>query len=228
MTTNDELSPLSEMKFKTVGIVSSIMGLGLATYYYNENEVYTRNHFDLFHKYIFRGQSVLEIGYGGGANFEYYPSGIILTGLDPHNYSTANVYNKFKSKDVQFNGLINGIGESLPWPDETFDVVVTTLVFCTVQNPEKTIKEISRVLKRGGYFLCIEHILGEKDSFLEYQHQLLDPLQQALADGCHLNRATDVLLKDSIPSLFSKLKEIKYLNLPGQWPISRQAIAVKT
>jgi hypothetical protein len=50
------------------------------------------------------------------------------------------------------------------------------------------------LLRKSGRLLCVEHILGKRGSALELQHNLLNPLQIQLADGCHLNRQTDLLL----------------------------------
>eukprot|EP01036_Dinobryon_divergens_P024645 gene24645-33115_t len=108
---------------------------------------------------------------------------------------------------------------------ESFDIVVATLVLCSVRDPPQVLQEISRVLKKGGVFISVEHILAdESDKLLRFQHENLDGLQQLLADGCHLNRKTDELFVNS--RLFSRIEELDYANLPSQWPISRQIFSV--
>jgi len=52
--------------------------------------------------------------------------------------------------------LIQGRAERLPFPDETFDTVVFTYLLRYVQDPDTTIRELSRVLKPGGQLLSLE------------------------------------------------------------------------
>jgi len=57
--------------------------------------------------------------------------------------------------------LIQGRAERLPFPDETFDAVVFTYLLRYVQDPDATIRELSRVLKSGGELLSLEFGLPE-------------------------------------------------------------------
>jgi demethylmenaquinone methyltransferase/2-methoxy-6-polyprenyl-1,4-benzoquinol methylase len=57
--------------------------------------------------------------------------------------------------------LIQGRAEHLPFPDKTFDAVVFTYLLRYVQNPDATIRELSRVLKPGGELLSLEFGLPE-------------------------------------------------------------------
>ena len=227
-----QLEPLSirdEIKLPLLRSLSGgslIAAIFTANKFYNEDKLYVDYHKELFQQYIKHNQTILEIGFGDGANLDYYPPGVHLTGLDPRTVILRkDILNNIKSRAIQFKGLVTAVGENIPFPNSSFDVVVSSLVLCSVKSPELVLKEISRVLKKNGYFICIEHILGEHNSLLELQHKTLDPLQQALADGCHLTRQTDVLLESSVPALFSEMSQLKYLELSGQWPISRQIVA---
>lgn len=202
----------------------------------DEQSIDQKLHSHLFN-YIQKGDNVLEVGFGSdfGANFPYYPSDISLTGLDPAIKEENNriIKEKYASKGVDLKSLIRGKAESMPFDSGSFDVVVSTLVFCTLQDPIKSMNEIHRVLKRGGIFLSVEHIFAEDDKFLSKTQELFDPLQQVVADGCHLTRRTDQLFLSFISSnssrqenSFSELIESKYVTLKSQWPISRQVISV--
>ena len=57
--------------------------------------------------------------------------------------------------------LIQGRAEDLPFPDETFDAVVFTYLLRYVQDPDATIRELSRVLKPGGELLSLEFGIPE-------------------------------------------------------------------
>lgn len=76
--------------------------------------------------------------------------------------------------------------------DNSFDVVVTTLTLCSVQDPHKVLLEAKRVLKSNGKFVFLEHVAAPDRSLLRVMQTLFNPLQRLLADNCHLNRQTKV------------------------------------
>jgi len=57
--------------------------------------------------------------------------------------------------------LTQGRAEYLPFPDETFDTVVFTYLLRYVQDPDATIRELSRVLKPDGELLSLEFGIPE-------------------------------------------------------------------
>ena len=200
------------------GAVSTVAVALSAT---RESREYEELHRRLFAEYIYEDSNVLEIGYGRGANLALYPAvRFALQGLDPS--EPRDLSPVPATARLDFRGLVRGTAETLPFPDGSFDAVVGTLVLCTVADPVRSLREVSRVLRPGGRFLFFEHVLGAPGTLLRLQHQLLSPVQEVVADGCHLNRATDEMLRDAVPGLFGHLAELSYLQLDSQWPISRQ------
>src|SRR4030065_37266 len=57
--------------------------------------------------------------------------------------------------------LCRADAEELPFEDETFDHVVSTLVLCTVRDPTRALAEVHRMLKPHGRLLFIEHVRSE-------------------------------------------------------------------
>jgi len=93
---------------------------------------------------------VLEIGIGTNgqsANSRYYPSEIELTGIDP--FLDERLVAGTKNGSRKFT-LVQGTVEALPFDNEMFDVVVSSLVFCTIKKPSVALQEIARVLKTNG------------------------------------------------------------------------------
>lgn len=75
-------------------------------------------------------------------------------------------------KIAQKRGVITvcSIGEHLPFKEDSFDFVILTFTLSFVKDINMVFKEISRVVKRGGYVVCG---IIDKDSFLgEYYSEL--------------------------------------------------------
>jgi ubiquinone/menaquinone biosynthesis C-methylase UbiE len=138
---------------------------------------------------------VLEIGSGTGANFPYYVAAEEVIAIEPEAamrvQSLPRAFHAHVPIEVQ-----DGQAESLPFPDDTFDAVVGTLVLCTIPDPVKALNEIRRVCKPGGHVLFFEHV-RLNDSMLGILQDRLTPVWKRLCDGCHLNRNSIELIKQA-------------------------------
>ena len=135
--------------------------------------------------------SVLEIGAGPGANFKYYNRDMAIQIVEPNQCFEA-VFNSNKAKypKLDIGDMKVGYCEDLPIQDSSIDAVVITLVLCSVQDQAKCFREIKRVLKPGGKFFYMEHIVDDTDSTLRLVQQILTTIgfwQWAFA-GCCLDR----------------------------------------
>src|SRR3989344_5207599 len=84
-----------------------------------------------------------------------------LYGLDLDNYVTSGVQLKdFKMAD--FNT------DTIPYPDNTFDVVTAWCVLAHLENPHHFIREVSRVLTKGGYFIATLPYIGSNSEKLNF------------------------------------------------------------
>ena len=79
--------------------------------------------------------------------------------------------------------------EHLPFEDDSFDTAVTTLVLCTVDDPERAVSELARVLKPGGRLIFLEHVRSPDPGLAKWQDRL-HPLWVRFGHGCHCNRPT--------------------------------------
>ncbi|MDI3270744.1 MAG: class I SAM-dependent methyltransferase, partial [Bacillota bacterium] len=103
---------------------------------------------------------LLEVGSGPGFLFPLYAKhrGLKATAIEPDPYMRRQAQERAHRYGVD---LLAGQGEELPFPDESFEYVLTSLVLCTVQEPKKAIHEMARVLRPGGELLFLEHVRGE-------------------------------------------------------------------
>ena len=77
------------------------------------------------------------------------------------------------------------------------DAVVSTLVLCSVSDPAAVLRGILRVLKPGGRFLFLEHVLAPPGTRLRRVQKALRPVWKLIADSCHLDRETGTTIEQA-------------------------------
>jgi SAM-dependent methyltransferase len=85
--------------------------------------------------------------------------------------------------------IVDASAERLPFPDDSVDTVVATLVLCTVEDPRAALREIARVLRPGGTLLFLEHVRAGSPRLARWQRRLREPWRR-FACGCRCDRAT--------------------------------------
>jgi ubiquinone/menaquinone biosynthesis C-methylase UbiE len=131
---------------------------------------------------------VLEIGGGTGANLPYYRDVERLVIAEPDPFMRKKLRPKLAQARVPVE-ISDADAQRLPFADESFDTVVSTLVFCTIPDPQAALMEIRRVLRPAeGRLLFLEHVRGEGKVARWQDH--VQPLWSWLLAGCHPNRAT--------------------------------------
>ena len=83
--------------------------------------------------------------------------------------------------------MVDGTGERLPFPDGSFDSVVTTLVLCSVGDLHEVVREARRVLREDGRFYFYEHVVAS-GTWKRVLQKLFRRPWRLLVDGCHLDR----------------------------------------
>jgi len=136
---------------------------------------------------------ILELGCGGGINLQFYDRAKVdkLTGLDPS--AELLDYTRSEAKALGFEmDILDGIGEAMPFENDSFDTVLTTFTLCSVQDGKQVLKEMRRVLKPGGKILFLEHGRAP-DKGPEKWQQRIEPMWKHIAGGCHLHRPVSKL-----------------------------------
>ena len=134
---------------------------------------------------------VLELGCGTGDMFPFVVDAaaddLEYHAIEPDPHMRKRAANAARETGLAVD-LRDARAESLPYPDESFDIVLAGVVFCTIQDPDAALEEVVRVLKPGGEFRFLEHV--HADGWRGTGQELLDPLWKRGAGGCHLTRET--------------------------------------
>jgi len=140
--------------------------------------------------------TVLELGCGSGPNCGYYPPGVTeVWAVEPSDVHWRRAQKRIAATHATVTraGLD---GQFLALADASADSALSTWTLCTIPNAFRALQEVRRVLRPGGTLHFVEHGLSPSAEVARWQHRL-DPVQQALAAGCHLTRRIDALLEEA-------------------------------
>jgi ubiquinone/menaquinone biosynthesis C-methylase UbiE len=132
---------------------------------------------------------VLEVGCGTGRNLERYESPALLVAVEPRAATLARA--RTRGDGVLF---VRASAEALPFRDDAFDTVVSSLVFCSVPRPAVGLEEISRVMAEGAELRMMEHVRSESPTWGKVQ-DAMQPAWTWVAGGCHPNRDTEAAVE---------------------------------
>jgi arsenite methyltransferase len=109
------------------------------------------------------GETVLDIGSGGGLDSLVAarlvgPGGKVV-GLDLSPEMITRAYENLKQTDLTNVAFQEFSGEAIPFPDGSFDVVISNGVFNLIPGKGRMLKEVCRVLKPNGRLLVADQVL---------------------------------------------------------------------
>jgi ubiquinone/menaquinone biosynthesis C-methylase UbiE len=151
---------------------------------------------------------VLEIGGGTGANLAFYgPAVESLTMTEPEIPMVRRLERRVREQAAGTK-VLRAPAEDLPFEDDTFDVAVSTLVLCGVDDQPRALRELRRVLRPGGLLLFIEHVRSDEPR-LAHRQDRMNGLNRFMV-GCECNRPT----LDSIREAGFAVSEVEHTTLP--------------
>lgn len=134
------------------------------------------------------GGDVLEIGGGTGANLALYDGDVqTLTVTEPERPMLRRLEKRVQA-EAPHAKVLRAPAEDLPFNDDSFDTVVSTLVLCGVDDQPRALRELRRVLRPGGKLIFIEHVRSE-DEKLAHMQDRMNFLNRFVA-CCDCNRPT--------------------------------------
>jgi SAM-dependent methyltransferase len=159
---------------------------------------------------------VLEIGGGTGANLPCYgPAVGSLTITEPQPPMLRRLERRVREPSAR---VLRAPAEDLPFDDHSFDVAVSTLVLCGVDDQPRALRELRRVLRPGGRLLFIEHVRSGDPGTARLQDRL--NWLNRLVVCCDCNRPT----LDSIRAAGFTVTQVEHTELPKAPPFVRPTI----
>jgi len=132
---------------------------------------------------------VLEIGAGTGANVPFYGRAVSDLTITEQEMAMVRQLRERVREHAPQARVLRAPAEDLPFEDDSFDVAVSALVLCTVDDQPRALRELLRVLRTGGLLLFIEHVRADQPRLARWQDRL-SVVNRILAGGCTCNRAT--------------------------------------
>ena len=176
---------------------------------------------------------VLEIGGGTGLNLPYYgPAVTSLTITEPHPPMLRRLERRMAEAAAGQHGagqhgagqhgpaatVLRAPAEDLPFDDDSFDVAVSTLVLCGVDDQPRALRELRRVLRPGGRLLFIEHLRSEDPGTARLQDRM--NWLNRLVVCCDCNRPT----LGTIEQAGFTVADVEHTELPKAPPFVRPAV----
>ncbi|MGH7930484.1 MAG: class I SAM-dependent methyltransferase [Candidatus Binatia bacterium] len=137
---------------------------------------------------------ILEVAVGTGKNLAHYPPDSRIIALD----LSREMLNVARERAVKLPMKVSfclADAEALPFANNSFDTVVSSLSTCTFPDPVAALKEIARVCQPQGKVLLLEHGRSDRDWFARWQDRHAEQFAKPL--GCHWNRKTLELIEDA-------------------------------
>lgn len=156
---------------------------------------------------------ILEVGAGLGANLRYYSPDADVTVSEPNPEMLEGLGgNATRAGLTIVQGTIDEVAQNETLQGK-FDHVVSTLVLCSVPDVEAALWSISLLVKPGGDFLFLEHVVTP--GIYGALQSAATPLWARAADGCHLNRDLIRYLDESPLATVDLLR----FRFPLGWPL---------
>jgi phosphatidylethanolamine/phosphatidyl-N-methylethanolamine N-methyltransferase len=149
---------------------------------------------------------ILFVGVGTGADLELLNyRELNITAIDYSDEMLDKAREKFKASPIEF---IKMDAQNLDLSDQQFDLVVASLVLSVVPDPNQCLKEMIRVLKKGGEMIIFDKFTP-KGKDLTPLKKVIRPIIRLLGtdiglnfESLYENHKGTIFVKEDIPLIF--------------------------
>ncbi|MFF0268158.1 class I SAM-dependent methyltransferase [Kribbella sp. NPDC004536] len=153
---------------------------------------------------------VVEVGAGDGGNFAHYPPEVThVLAIEPEPFLRAQAVRRSAAAPVPVE-VVDGTADHLPAADSSADVVVVSLVLCSVPDQAVALAEARRVLRPGGELRFYEHVAADTGRLATVQRIADATLWPLFVGGCHTHRDTTA----AIAGAGFTIEELDRFNFP--------------
>jgi SAM-dependent methyltransferase len=131
--------------------------------------------------------TVVELGSGVGSNLRYLPDGARLIAIEPNPHMHARLRRAARARGVDLE-IRSVVAERIDLPDASADAVISSLVLCSVRDPEAVLAEVRRVLRPGGRFSFAEHVVAKPGTLTRWTQRTLRRPWAWVFEGCSCER----------------------------------------
>jgi SAM-dependent methyltransferase len=137
---------------------------------------------------------VVEVGAGNGLNFPHYPAEVTeVLAVEPEPFLREKAGQAAADAAVPVT-VVDGLADSLPAEEASFDAGVASLVLCSVPEQDRALAELRRVIRPGGELRFYEHVRAH-DAGQARSQDRIDRLWPRFSGGCHPNRDTPAAIE---------------------------------
>ena len=113
--------------------------------------------------------------------------GARLIAIEPNTYMHTRLRRSARSRgvDLEIRGVV---GERIGLPDASADAVISSLVLCSVRDPDAVLAEVRRVLRPGGRFSFTEHVAAKRGTPTRWTQRILRRPWAWIFEGCSCER----------------------------------------
>jgi SAM-dependent methyltransferase len=139
---------------------------------------------------------VIEVGAGNGLNSTHYPESVTeVLAVEPEPVLREAAVEAAVRERGRVT-VVDGVADSLPAEDYSFDVGVASLVLCSVPEQRTALSELFRVIRPGGDLRFYEHVVAGRPGVARLMG-FADGLWPHVSGGCHMSRDTATAIEQA-------------------------------
>jgi SAM-dependent methyltransferase len=176
---------------------------------------------------VFAGlpQQVVEIGPGTGANLRYLAPGSRLVAIEPNPFMHRGLQSRAARRGIEIE-IRSVTGGAINLDDQSADAVISSLLLCAVADPEQVVSEIRRILRPGGLYAFVEHVVAPEGTYLRRVQRSVRRPWAWVFEGCSCERdLADIITAAGFASIEVDRYCLRSPFVPANSQIAGRAIA---